>query len=1046
MKNALKLLAIIISVFMIGFFLEKTIDSSKLNNTGSLEETFEIISELFSVLVAISIFGITWYAYNKSRDNHSLLLGAAFLITGILTLFHLLSYPFMPDFINPNSFHKAGIFFLESRFILAILLLASVYVYHDSLPELINKNVMVLFIIVILSVFVGSVFIHENLIFAAYNLDSYSTKTVLLLFVITTIISVACYLYTKRARETGQKNLLNLTNGSVIILFSNLVYVDYELSAHLLIITGFFYFYLGLYKSSVELPYEKLAIAEEKLRIGAENKYRNLFDNANDAIITTDLEDSVTSWNHSAEKLFGWKAQEVMGKKLSSLVVPLNLQTQREELINNAMNGKLASGMETVHICKDGTRIFVDLTTSQLLDSNQNLAGLSFIVRDITERKKAQDLINKSKEFAETVINSMNDAIAVIDVNDFRITDVNSVFLKNCGMKKEELIGKTCYEITHKQAQPCAPPDNTCPLVDTLNTGKYSTVEHVHHINGGDKQYVEVSTSPIMNESGKVVNVIHVARDITERKLAEKTIGESFKQLKEEKAKTESIIAALGDAISIQDTDFKILYQNKIHQDIMGKQKGKYCYREYEHRDHICEDCPVNMTFMDGKIHIGERSMIKDGQKLFFEITSSPLKDSTNNIIAGIEIARDITKRKQTEEALNKSRNLLNTIKSVQDNFIVDSDIKVTFNDILNNVISLTQSEYGFIGEILYTAKGDPFLKIHAFTNIAWNKEIQEFYEKNAPQGIDFHDLKTLFGSVITSGKPVIANDPSTDIRRGGLPEGHPQIYKFLGIPFYHGVKLNGMIGVANCPEGYDEDIIEYLKPLLTTCASIIEAYRIDQRRKLAEKQIEVSLKEKETLLKEIHHRVKNNMQIVSSLLEYQTQYIKDKNVIDIFTESQNRIASMSLVHEKLYQSNDLAKIDFNEYINDLASNLFQSYVDKSRRITLDMNIETIQMDIDFAIPCGLIINELVTNSLKYAFPEDREGKIRIILRKTDEEMFELVIGDNGIGLPKDLDFRKTGSLGLHLVTILAENQLHGEININKNTGTEFQIKFRGIK
>ncbi|NJD52143.1 MAG: PAS domain S-box protein [Candidatus Methanoperedens sp.] len=784
MKHALKLFAIIVLVFLIGFFLEETIDSSESDNIKSLEEPLEIISELFSVFVAISVFGITWYAYNKSQDNHSLLLGATFLITGILILFHLLSYPFMPDFINPNSSHKAGIFFIESRLILAILLLFSAYIYDHSLPGLINKNIMILFIIAILSILAAPVFFHEDLIlaapvffhedliFAAYKLDSYSTITILL-SVITIITLVTCYLYIKRARETNQKNFLNLTNGSIIILFSNLVYFDYEFSGHFLIITGFFYFYLDLYKSSVELPYEKLAMAEEK-------------------------------------------------------------------------------------------------------------------------------------------------------------------------------------------------------------------------------------------------------------------------------AKTESIIAALGDAISIQDTDFKVLYQNKIHQDVTGDQKGKYCYREYEHKGHICEGCPVNMTFMDGKIHIEERSVIKDGQKLFYEITSSPLKDSTDNIIAGIEIARDITKRKQTEEALNKSRNLLDTIKNVQDNFIVDSDIKITLNDILSNVLSLTQSEYGFIGEILYTAKDDPFLKIHAFTNIAWNKENQDFYEKNAPQGIEFYDLKTLFGSVITDGKPVIANDLSTDSRRGGLPEGHPQIYKFLGIPFYHGGKLNGMIGVANCPEDYNEDIIEYLKPFLTTCANIIEAYRIDQRRKLAEKQIEVSLKEKETLLKEIHHRVKNNMQIVSSLLEHQTHYIKDKNVIDIFTESQNRIASMSLVHEKLYQSRDLAKIDFKDYINDLTANLFQSYNSNSGKITLDMNIENIQMDIDFAIPCGLIINELVTNSLKYAFPEDIKGEIGIVLHKTDKEMFELVIGDNGIGLPKDLDFRKTESLGLHLVTILTENQLHGEINLIRNHGTEFQIKFRG--
>jgi PAS domain S-box-containing protein len=216
--------------------------------------------------------------------------------------------------------------------------------------------------------------------------------------------------------------------------------------------------------------------------------------------------------------------------------------------------------------------------------------------------------------------------------------------------------------------------------------------------------------------------------------------------------------------------------------------------------------------------------------------------------------------------------------------------------------------------------------------------------------------------------------------------------------------------------------------------------------RKRVEEKINSSLKEKEVLIREIYHRVKNNMQIVSSLLDHQTQYIKDKNVINIFTESQNRIASMALVHEKLYQSKDLAKIDFYDYINDLVANIFQSYAENSSKITLNMNIENIQLDIDFAIPCGLIINELVTNSLKYAFPEGRIGEIKIVFRKTDEDMLELMIGDNGIGLPAELDFRKTNSMGLHLVTILAENQLHGEINLNRNGGIEFQIKFRWIK
>jgi len=222
--------------------------------------------------------------------------------------------------------------------------------------------------------------------------------------------------------------------------------------------------------------------------------------------------------------------------------------------------------------------------------------------------------------------------------------------------------------------------------------------------------------------------------------------------------------------------------------------------------------------------------------------------------------------------------------------------------------------------------------------------------------------------------------------------------------------------------------------------------YRDITERKKTEKQIETSLHEKETLLKEIHHRVKNNMQIVSSLLDHQIQYVKDKNVIHIFTESQNRIASMALVHEKLYRSKDLAKIDFYDYINDLVANLFQSYVENSDKITLNMKIENIQLDIDLAIPCGLIINELVTNSLKYAFPEGRKGEVRILFRKVDDDMLELAIGDNGVGLPTYLDFRKTDSLGLHLVTILAERQLHGEINLIQNGGMEFQIRFKGIK
>ena len=216
--------------------------------------------------------------------------------------------------------------------------------------------------------------------------------------------------------------------------------------------------------------------------------------------------------------------------------------------------------------------------------------------------------------------------------------------------------------------------------------------------------------------------------------------------------------------------------------------------------------------------------------------------------------------------------------------------------------------------------------------------------------------------------------------------------------------------------------------------------------RKHAEEQLKESLKEKEILLREIHHRVKNNMQVISSLLMLQEELSKDEKVIEMLKDSQNRITSMALVHENLYLSEDLSKISLKEYIDDLVSGLFQSYGVSEGKVALNINVESVFLGIDSAIPCGLIINELISNSLKYAFPEGKYGKIKIFLRSIDENMIELLVGDNGVGIPEDMDFRKTESLGMQLVTMLVENQLHGEIKLDREEGTEFKIKFRGIK
>ena len=213
--------------------------------------------------------------------------------------------------------------------------------------------------------------------------------------------------------------------------------------------------------------------------------------------------------------------------------------------------------------------------------------------------------------------------------------------------------------------------------------------------------------------------------------------------------------------------------------------------------------------------------------------------------------------------------------------------------------------------------------------------------------------------------------------------------------------------------------------------------------RKKVEKQIKESLKEKEILLKEIHHRVKNNLQVISSLLNLQSEGTKDKETTEMFRDCQNRIRSMAFIHESLYQSKDLARVNYAEYIQKLTNYLFHSYDINRNVIQLSLSIQNVLMDVDKAIPCGLIINELISNSLKHAFPSGRAGEISIDFKQTND-VFTLMVSDNGIGLTGDINFRETESLGLQLVNTLVE-QLDGSISLEGKSGTAFRIQFGGF-
>ncbi len=341
--------------------------------------------------------------------------------------------------------------------------------------------------------------------------------------------------------------------------------------------------------------------------------------------------------------------------------------------------------------------------------------------------------------------------------------------------------------------------------------------------------------------------------------------------------------------------------------------------------------------------------------------------------------SQDITAQKLTEETLREKQQLLsNVFESMQGGvFVLGSDFRYTYwNKAMEEISHIAREE--MLGNIPWEKY--PFLK----------GPIQQAMKK-AMKGKISHNIELVYSL--------------PDGTKGWTSESYfPLKYEQGGIA--------GVVGVI-------DDIT---------------------KRKLAEEKIEKSLKEKTVLLQEIHHRVKNNLQIVASLLNLQSRHIKDKEALEIFQAARKRVFSMALVHERLYKSEDFASIDFRKYIEEMTVHLLSFHLDKMEKIKFEKDIEKTIIDISKAIPLGLILNELITNALKHAFPKNREGKIKIKFNKKGSR-YDLIISDDGIGFPKDLDFRKAESMGLTLITSLV-NQLNGEIELDRSKGTSYKIKF----
>ncbi|MBE9228805.1 PAS domain S-box protein [Phormidium sp. LEGE 05292] len=833
----------------------------------------------------------------------------------------------------------------------------------------------------------------------------------------------------------------------------------------------------------------------------SERKLRIALNAANMGTWDWEIQTGKLTWSEQTEIIFGFTPDSFPGNYQAyfNLIHPGD-RHHVTTAIAHSIEQKSPYNIEHRIILPDGSIRWVAGKGDVIFNQLGRTVGMSGVVMDITERRQAEAALRENEYKLRTIVENCNDAIFLKD-KEGRYQFINRIGAKILQRPIEEILGKRDDDLfTPETGKEIRELDYTIMM-----SGITWTYEEPGEING--KKYTFLSTkSPYMSSEGEPIGLVGVCRDITESKeieekmrrqivaveaasdgiaivnaagkytyineshvnifgyeSAEELIGKSWHEL----YNSEEIARIEREVISI------VLQQGKWQGEAIAKKRdgtsfneelsltltpdgGLICVcRDITERKRIEESLrlrdraiaasnngiiitdarilhrPIiyvnpafenitgysaaevlgkNSRFLQGKetkqpelerlrtaIHQGEnctvvlRNYQKDGSLFWNELSISPIYDDDGVLTHFVGIQTDITERKQAEEELRATTSRLSTlIENLQLGILVkdESDLVVLINQAFCNILNIPIVPAALIG-----ADFSDFAETyqHCFTNP------QQFTQRH--QEI-LQSQKATTNEEITMSDGRILERDYVPIFVQGKHKGHLWMYR---------------------------DITE---------------------RKKSESEIRTSLREKEILLKEIHHRVKNNLQVISSLLKLQSSYIKDDEALALFTESYNRVRSMALIHEKLYQSEGLARIDAVDYIRDLTDNLFRSYNVTKNSIKLNLLVEHIGLDIDTAIPCGLIINELVSNSLKYAFIDKGKGELFINFSHQEESnKVTLIISDNGVGLPADFDFTEIDSLGLQLVYNLIE-QLDGQIEVSSAQGAKFTITFinRSIK
>ncbi|HMT11678.1 MAG TPA: PAS domain S-box protein [Ignavibacteria bacterium] len=493
---------------------------------------------------------------------------------------------------------------------------------------------------------------------------------------------------------------------------------------------------------------------------------------------------------------------------------------------------------------------------------------------------------------------------------------------------------------------------------------------------------VEVRGSKMIYD-GKVA-IIGTLQDITERLRAEEELRRSRQKLLIHVERTPL-------AVIEWDLNFCVREWNASAQRIFGYSREEIIGRSATEIVPESSHEEVAKLWMELKNKSGgERStnwnVTKDGRTILCEWYNTPLIDETGSVIGVASLVEDITERVKAEKELSNQKEFLRAVIDTDPNFVFAKDWDGRFT-LVNKAVA---DNYGTTKENLI-GRTDADFNSNAL-------EVEHFLNDDR--------------EVITTGKvKFIPEEKVTNSHTG-----ETRWYQTIKVPLLSVEGDYQVLGVA-------ADITA---------------------RKLAEEITKKSLQEKELLLKEIHHRVKNNLQIIVSLLKLQSRFVYDKRDLDIFNKSRSRVETMSLIHEKLYKSSDISQIDIGNYLGDLVSHLLKAYNVNTSEIEFSITSENILLTIDTSIPCGLIVNELINNILKHAFPPGHKGRISVDVKKQGEKI-HLTVSDNGIGIPADYEPDNSDSLGMQLIETLVK-QLEGTVKVDNTNGTAFKIEFEEIR